>query len=453
MKVKPDTHPSNSPERLKEIADQAREIALKYAGGNSEAEITVTTGEGLSVVVREQNCESVEFAQDNLAIITIYLDGRKGSATTTDFSTVSITESIKAAYSFAENGDSDEYQCLAEKRYCPNDPDSLNLEIDCPWNIDTNQAVALGAACESELLNFDRRIKQSDGISINSYRGTIAYANNHFLSAYRGTTNSISASAIASDTTSGMQKGYWYSVNRNPKLLQDPKIIGRKAAERATNKLGSKKIPTMECPILFEPRVAQTLIGHLINAISGSAQYRQSSFLLDSLGTKILPDFISLEEQPHLLGGQQSAPFDSDGVATSPKAIIKNGIVKTYLLDAYAAKKLKLKPTGNGGGTRNLILRAPKTPIQTVLEKIDSGLLITDLMGFGVNAVTGDYSRGASGFEIKGGEIVSPVEEITIAGNLKDMLKGIVAVGDDTDDSLNIQTGSLLLDNMAVAGS
>ena len=250
-----------------------------------------------------------------------------------------------------------------------------------------------------------------------------------------------------------MQKGYWYSVNRNPKLLQDAGTIGRNAAQRATSKLGSKKIPTTECPVIFEPRAAQTLIGHLINALSGGAQYRQASFLLDSLGEKILPDFISLEEKPHLRGGNQSAPFDSEGVATGEKTIIKKGVIDTYLLNAYAARRLKLSPTGNGGGTRNLILRAPKMPLPAILEKIDSGLLVTDLMGFGVNTVTGDYSRGASGFQIQHGEITSPVEEITVAGNLKDMLKGIIAVGDDIDYSLNIQTGSLLVDSMAVAGS
>jgi PmbA protein len=383
--------------------------------------------------------------------VTVFLGGRKGSATTTDFSRAALEDTVAAARRIAEHGEADPHAGLAAACHLATTVPDLNL--DHPWELDAEQAIALALECERAALGHEPRIRQSDGASVNRYRGTRAYANSHgFHAAYRGTRHAISAVMIGADDA-GMQRGYWHSSARDPARLEDAAAIGRRAAERTVAKLGARRIATTTLPVLFEQRAAAGLIGHLVSAISGGAQYRRASFLLDALGETVLAPALSLEEHPHLPGALGSAPFDADGVATRDQAIVQDGVLQTYLLSAYAARRLGRAPTGNAGGTHNLVLVGPSRPFDAIVGDLDRALLVTDLMGFGVNGVTGDYSRGASGFYIEGGEIVHPVEEITIAGNLREMLRAIIAVADDALDDMNLHTGSLLVERMSVAGS
>ncbi len=439
----------NVPETLDTLACDVLERAT--AQGVDAAEVAISAGEGLAVTVRDGACETVEHERDKSLAVTVYLGGRKGSATTTDFSGDALAETVAAARRIAEHGEVDEHAGLAAAEFLARDiPD---LDLDHPWDIDAERAIALALDCERAALAHDPRIRQSDGASVNRYRGTRAYANSHgFHGAYRGTRHSISAVMIGADDA-GMQRGYWYSSNRRPELLEDAAAIGRTAGARTVAKLGARRIPTTALPVVFENRVAAGLIGHLVGAISGGAQYRRASFLLDALGEAVLPAALSLSERPHLPAGPASAPFDSDGVATAPKTIIDGGRLTTYLLSAYAARRLGRTPTGNAGGTHNLLLTPGTRSLEEMIASLDRALLVTDLMGFGVNAVTGDYSRGASGFLVERGERVHAVEEITIAGNLKTMLLGITEVGSDIDASASVQTGSILIDRMTIAGS
>ncbi|MCB1748912.1 MAG: metalloprotease PmbA [Gammaproteobacteria bacterium] len=431
------------------MACDALEIAT--ASGVGEAEIAVSAGEGLSVTVRDGACETLEYERDKSLAVTVYLDGRKGSATTTDFSRAALEDTIAAARRIAEHGEADPYAGLAEARYlATNVPD---LDLDHPWELSAEEAIALALDCERVALGEDKRIRQSDGASVNRYRGTRAYANSHgFHGAYRGTRHAVSAVMIGADD-GGMQRGYWYSSARDPARLEDPAAVGRRAAERTVAKLGARRIATTTLPVIFEHRAAAGLIGHLVSAISGGAQYRRASFLLDALGEAVLAPALSLDERPHLPGALGSAPFDGDGIATREQTIVHAGRLETYLLGAYAARRLRREPTGNAGGTHNLVLVGATQPLEAIVGRLERGLLVTDLMGFGVNGVTGDYSRGASGFYIENGEIAYPVEEITIAGKLREMLCGITAVADDALEDMSIHTGSLLVERMAVAGS
>ncbi|MGR8920199.1 MAG: metalloprotease PmbA [Gammaproteobacteria bacterium] len=445
----PATTDYNDPEAIERVA---LEVLARAREGGGEAEVAVSAGEGLGVTVRGGECETVEFERDKSLAVTLYLGGRKGSATTSDFSPGALAETVAAARQIAENGEVDEYAGLADPEYLATTvPD---LDLNHPWAIDAPAAIELALGCEQVALAEDPRLRQSDGVSVNRYQGARAYANSHgFHGAYRGTRHSISAVMIAAGDDGAMQRGYWYSSARDPSMLEDAEAIGRRAAARTVAKLGAGKIATTELPVLFEPRVAAGLVGHLVSAISGGAQYRRASFLLDALGEAVLPASLDLVERPHLKGAAGSAPFDNDGVATAEKTIVAGGRLETYLLGAYAARRLGRTPTGNAGGVHNLILTPGERDLEALVAAQDRALLVTDLMGFGVNGVTGDYSRGASGFLIEGGEIARPVEEITIAGNLRDMLTGIVEVGSDVDESLNVRTGSLLIGRMAVAGS
>lgn len=440
----------NQPEILDRLAQETLERA---ADRRIEAcEVALSAGEGLAVTVREGECETLEFERDKSLAVTVYKEGCKGSATTSDFSAKALVETIDAAARIAAHGEPDEFAGLAEPQYLAKQVPDLNL--DHPWALEAPEAIAIAQQCEAAALNDDPRIQQSDGASVNRYQGTRAYANsNGFHGAYRGTRHSISAILIGADKHGAMQRGYWYTSGRNPGGLEDAEAVGRRAYERTVAKIGAKKITTGEMPVMFEPRIAAGLVGHLIGAISGSAQYRRASFLLDALGEQVLPQWLSLSEHPHLPGAIGSAAFDGDGIATSKKTIVENGILKTYLLSAYAARRLGRAPTGNTGGTHNLQLNSGERSAEAMIKDLPEGLLVTDLMGFGVNGVTGDYSRGASGFLIRNGEIAHPVEEITIASNVKDMLLGITEVGNDIDTSMNTRTGSILIQQMAIAGS
>lgn len=439
----------NHPDALEQVALDTLEIA--HQDGCREVAAALSAGEGFSVTVRGGDCETLEYERDKSLAVTVYLEGRKGSATTTDFSPEALRQTVTAARQIAENAEADPCAGLADPAdladTCP------DLDLDHPWHIEADAAIALALECEAAALGADPRIKQSDGASVNRYQGTRAYANSRgFHGAYRGTRHGISAIMIAADAAGAMQRGYWYASGRNAADFASAEDIGRIAAARTCAKIGAAKIATTELPVIFEPRLAAGLIGHLVSAISGAAQYRKASFLLDGLGTDVLPAGLSLTEQPHLPGAIGSAPFDADGVATKAKSVVRNGRLETYLLGVYAARRLERTPTGNGGGVHNLVLTPGTRTLEEIIAATPSALLVTDLMGFGVNGVTGDYSRGASGFLIRDGAIAQPVEEITIAGNLRDMLLNIQEVGADVDNSLNVRTGSIVLAPLAIAG-
>ncbi len=402
--------------------------------------------------MRNGELESIEHERDKALAVTVYHgQAQRQRNDHSDFSAPALRETVDAARLIAEHGERDEYAGLPAAEYlCSDVPD---LDLDHPWAIDANQAIALAIDMERAALASDKRLKQSDGASVNRYRGVRAMANSHgFHGAYRGTRHGVSAVMIAAGTDGAMQRGYWYNSGRDARRFEDVEAIGRKAAARTVAKLGAKKIGTCELPVLFEPRLAAGLIGHLVSAVSGAAQYRRASYLLDALGEQVLPSNLNLDERPRIAGAIGSAPFDSDGIATQDKRVVADGRLCNYLLGAYAARRLGRTPTGNAGGAHNLVLSAGTRSAEQIIAGIDRGLLITDLMGFGVNGVTGDYSRGASGFLIVDGEIAHAVEEITIAGNLRDMLGSIVETGADVDETLNVRTGSILLERMAVAG-
>ena len=437
-----------APDYCASIATQV--LATANDNGADASEVAVAGGDGLSVTVRGGACEMIEHQRDKSLAVTVYKGGSKGTATTSDFSLATLRGTVLAASRIADYAESDECAGLAEAGFLATD--ILDLDLDHPWTISPENAIDVALDCERVAVAGDKRIKQSDGCSVNRYRGIRAYANSHgFCAAYRATQNSISSVMIAEDGD-GMQRGYWYTATRNADELEDAEAVGRMACERTVAKLGARKIVTTELPVLFEARVAASLIGHLISAISGGAQYRRASFLLDALGEQVLPDFVTLDEQPHLPRGMGSAPFDDDGVATTAKECVKKGRLETYLLSAYAARRLGREPSGNAGGVHNLAVSHGGRDFDQLVASLERGLIVTDLIGFGVNGVTGDYSRGASGFLVERGEIVQPVEEITIAGNLKEILLGIREVGSDTDYRGTIHTGSILVDSMAVAG-
>ena len=439
----------NRPETLEQLAVDT--VALAHRQGAEAAEASLNAGEGLSVTVRGGACETIEHERDKSLAVTIFMGGRKGTATTSDFSSAALAETVAAAKRIADHAEPDSYAGLAAPEFLARTIPELDL--DHPWDLAAEAAIELALRCERAALATDPRLKQSDGCSVNRYRGTHAYANSHdFHAAYRGTRHGISSVMIAADDA-GMQRGYWFSSRRDPRELEAAEDIGVTAARRTIAKLGARKIPTSAMPVLFEARTAAGLIGHLVSAISGTAQYRRASFLLDALGETVLPPFISLHEDPHRPGALGSAAFDDDGVATSAKAVVEHGRLATYLLSAYSARRLGRTPTGNAGGVHNLIVSSGERSFDQIIAGLDRALLVTDLMGFGVNTVTGDYSRGASGFLIEGGAIAYPVEEITIAGNLKTMYQNIVEIGTDIDDRSNIHTGSILLGEMASAGS
>lgn len=437
------------PEVLEDVLADVLERARRR--GVDTLEAAASSGEGLSVTVRNGEAETVEHQRDKALAITVYDGGRKGTATTSDFGAEALEETIAAAAAIAAHAEPDPHAGLADPGYLAREvPD---LDLDHPWELDAEAAIAVAAACEAAAIAAEPAIKQSDGCSANRYRGTRAYANTHgFSAAYRGTRHSLSAVMIAADA-GGMQRGYWYDTARDAATLEDAASIGETAARRTVARLGARKIPTTTLPVLYEARVAASLIGHLLSAISGSAQYRRASFLLDALGEAVLPDTLSLVESPLEPRALGSAPFDDDGVATREQAVVRDGRLETYLLSAYSARRLGREPTGHAGGVHNLALTPGTRALEDIIAGLDRALLVTDLMGFGVNTVTGDYSRGANGFLIENGAIAHAVEEVTVAGNLRDILAGIEEVGADVDRRANVLTGSLLINRMAVAGA
>jgi PmbA protein len=443
----PDALPSSA--ELQPLLERMLDMAR--AQGATQAEASLSHSRGFSVNVRESEVESLEFQRDRDLGITVYFGQRKGNASTSDLSEEGLRNTLRAACAIAANTEEDPCAGLADaQRMATHFPD---LSLDHPWDLSPDAAIELARACEAAALAVDPRIQQSEGAGISTQRGVSAYANSHGFYGYRrGTQHSLSCSVIAADDEGAMQRDYWYDAARHPERLASAEAIGRKAGERTVARLGGRRIATGTYPVLYVPEVARSLFGHLISAISGNALYRRASFLLDQLDTPVFPAFVQLRQQPFLPEGMASATYDQEGVATRERQLIENGVLRGWLLGSYSARKLGLETTGNAGGVFNLEVTPNAGDLASLMQQMGSGLLVTELMGQGANTVTGDYSRGASGFWIEGGEIRHPVEGITIAGNLREMYRGISAIGSDVDTRSSVRCGSVLLDQMMVAG-
>lgn len=420
--------------------------------GADQSEVSVSVDQGLGVSVRKGELEQVEFNQDKGFGITLYFGQRKGSASTTDSRPGAIAETVAAAKNIARFTEEDDCAGLAPAELMPQTLEELDLFH--PWDVDPDAAQELALNCEAAGLAHDNKISNSDGAQVTSQQSLRVYGNSHgFVGAYAGTRQGLSCVLIAEDDN-GMQRDYWYTVSRRPQDLEPADTVGLRAAERTVARLSPQKAPTGTYPVLFSPPLASGLFGHLIGAISGGALYRKASFLLDSLGSVVLPDWLSLVERPHLHCALGSANFDSDGVATAEKAFVDKGAVASYVLSNYSARKLSLQTTGNAGGVFNLdvVSERPGLTQTQLLSELDTGLWVTELMGQGVNGVTGDYSRGAAGFWVEQGQVQYPVAEVTVAGNLKDMYQQISALGDDIDFRNNIRAPSVLIDALTLAG-
>lgn len=428
------------------------EILTQAAGlGASSAEAAVSSQNGYSVTVRKGEVETIEYNRDKGLGVTVYFGQRKGSASTTDFKPDAIRQTVQAACDIARYTTADEYAGLADADLLARDIPQLDLYQ--PWPIAPDQAIELARRCEAAGFAVDRRLTNSEGAYVGTHSGQRVYGNSlGFVGGYASSSHSLGCTLIASDNDE-MQRDHWYSQSRNPHTLEDVEDIGRKAGQRTVQRLNAKKLPTCKVPVVFSADVARGLMGHFVRAVSGGSLYRRSSFLLDSLGQGVFPDFVQMDERPHIPQGLGSAPFDNEGVATRPRALIKDGVLQGYVLDSYAARHLGMQTTGNAGGVHNLHINSSGHSLADLLRDMGRGLLITEVMGQGVNIVTGDYSRGASGFWVEHGEIQYPVEEFTLAGKLPDMFRGLRAVGNDVDRRGNLLTGSWLIDVMTVAGN
>lgn len=434
--------------QLTDIVQQLLDEAVKQ--GASAAEAGLSQESGLSVSVRLGEVETIEHHCDQGLGVTVYFGQRKGSASTTDLSPASIRETVAAACSIARYTSADEYAGLPDR-------DSLqtefpDLELYHPWPLDANQAIATALACEDAARSYHADISNSEGATLNTHQGIRVLGNTQgFLHGRSSTRHSLSCSVLA-ERGGNMQRDYWYSVNRNAALLESAVAVGVKAAERTVRRLDARRLKTSQCPVLYSAEIASGLLGSLINAISGGNLYRKSSFLLDAKGAQIFPEFVRIYEQPYLPGALGSASYDGEGVATRQRDLVCGGVLQGYVLGSYSARRLGMVSTGNAGGVHNLTIEPGGYDLPALLKQLDTGLFVTELLGQGVNIVTGDYSRGAAGFWVERGEIQYPVEEITIAGNLQTMFKDLIAVGNDVDTRGNIRTGSLLIARMSIAG-
>ncbi|EGR2122525.1 metalloprotease PmbA [Vibrio cholerae] len=426
--------------------------ALELAAASSDAaEVAITKSTGLSVSTRMCEVENVEFNSDGALGITVYRGQRKGSASTSDLSENAIRQTVLAALDIAQYTSADPYAGPAPKELMVQDIPDLDLFHPDEPNPDVAAQIAIAA--ERAALAYSKKIKQSDGGSYDSHYGIRVYGNSHgLLASYASSRHSISCSVIGEGRNGEMERDYSYTVARHRDDLWTPESVGLQAAENTVSRLDPQKLKTGQFPVMFAADVATGLIGHLVMAISGGNLYRKSSFLLDHLGKTILPTWFNISERPHVMRGLASSPFDSEGVRTQDLEIITDGVLATYLLTSYAARKMNMTPTGHAGGIHNWYVKSTGQNYQQMLKELGTGLLVTEVMGQGVNVVTGDYSRGAAGFWVENGEIKYPVSEITIAGNLKQMLQQIVAVGSDIETRSQIQTGSILIESMKVAG-
>ena len=418
--------------------------------GVSAAEAGINTGHGLSVNVRMGQVETVEHQRDKGLGVTVYMDGRKGSASTTDFSGDALEATVSAACTIARHASRDDCAGLIEPEYLAKDVPDLDLCHN--WDITPQAAIDLAIECEDSARREDERLTNSDGALVGTYSGTHLYGNTHgFINGWDWSSHNIDCTVIAEEN-GRMQRDGWHTKARDQRDLESVERVGQEAARRTLSRLNAKKLTTRSAPVIFEAPVARGLFSAFIGAISGGALYRQASFLLDKLGKQVFAPQVQIEEQPHLPKELGSAPFDDDGMATRRKHLVRDGVLESYVLSAYSARKLSMAPTGNAGGVHNLVVQTGEQDLDALIRQMDTGLLVNDMIGFGVNQVTGDYSRGASGFWIERGEIQYPVEEITVAANLKDMFQHIVGIANDIDNRGNIKTGSVLIENMTIAG-
>ncbi len=425
-------------------------LAEAKAQGASAAEAGVSVESGLSTTVRLGEVETIEHNLDKGLGVTVYMGQRKGSASTSDFTAAAVRDTVAAACRIARYTAEDEYAGLADAELMATEiPD---LDLNHPWELSPEQAIEIALEAESAAREFDSRITNSEGAALSSHQSARVYGNSHgFVGGYGGTHHSLSCTVIGQQGE-GMERDYWYSASRVPTQLESAVDVGRKAAERTVRRLNARRLPTASVPVIFTADVAGSLISSYLSAMRGGAQYRQSSFLLDCLGEQIFPEFMQICERPHLLRGSNSAPFDREGVATQERDWVKDGRAMSYVLDSYSARRLKRQSTGNAGGVRNVFVESGEHDFQALCRQMGRGLVVTEMMGHGLNMVTGDYSRGAVGFWVEGGEIQYPVSEITVAGNLRDMFMAIEAVGSDVDRRGNVHTGSILMREITVAG-
>lgn len=435
------------------MLDDLARLALDHAArqGATACEVDVSESIGQTVNVRRQDVDTIEYNRDKGLGITVHLGQRRGHASSSDFSAAAVRETVEAALAIARYTAEDDCAGLPEAELLAKHAPDLDL---ChPWSVSVPAAIDLAKRCEQAAFDVSPSITNSEGATVSTQQSHFVLANSlGFIAGYPSTQHFVACSVIAGEGEQ-MQRDSWYTASRDPAKLAAAERIGDYTARRALARLGSRKLTTRKCPVIFEAPIALSLIGNLTYAISGGALYRKTTFLQDSLGQQLFPDFVNIDERPHLRGGMASAAFDSDGVATHDRALVKDGVLQGYLLSTYAARKLGMRPTGNGGGAHNLLVEPGKHDFAGLLKSMGTGLLVTELMGQGVNYLTGDYSRGAAGYWVENGVIAYPVAEITIAGNLRELFAGIVAIGNDVDRRGGKQVGSILLERMTVAGN
>ncbi len=437
----------NELERLtQQILDSAK------AEGATAAETSVSASTGISVNVRLGEVETIEYQRDRSLSLTCYQGSSRGSASTADFSERAIAQTVAKACSIARFTAEDPAAGLADKERMATSLTDLSL---ChPWDIDANQAIELATECETAARDYDTRIKNSEGAGVNSYVSTRVYGNSHgFIGGFSTSSHGISCSVLAEAEAGAMERDYWYSSMRDATDLDSANSVGQEASRRAVARLGARKLSTRTAKVLFPARMARGLVGHFLGAISGGAQYRKSSFLLDCKGQKIFPDFFSMREEPHIPKAYGSVPMDSEGVATYSRDMLVDGVVQDYILSSYSARRLGLETTANAGGIQNMVVAAGELSEDELIKEMGTGLIVSELIGQGVNPITGDYSRGAAGFWVENGEVVYPVHEITIAGNLINMYERLIAVGSDVNTQSKVHCGSILLDELTIAGN
>jgi PmbA protein len=438
-----------SAESLATVAAHAIELARRY--GADQAEAGVSYDEGLSVTVRMGELESVERQRDRGLAVTVYRDTRKGSASTTDFTAASVEDTVRKALSIGSFTAADEYAGLADAELMATDVPDLNLYFEAELDIDQATEVALRA--ENAARGLDARITNSEGATVSFGSGHRVYANSHgFVGGYPSSTYSTSCSVVAKSSTGALERDYWYTVDRSPAELEAPEKVGEEAARRALARLDARQLSTRVVPVLYPAELARGLFGHLIAAIRGTAQYRRASFLLDAVGQQVLPAFVDIDEDPLIPRALASAPFDGEGVATRRRQLVAGGVLQGYVLSSYSGRRLGLPTTANAGGVHNLLVKPTAGPLAELIADCERGFVVGELLGQGVNIVTGDYSRGAAGFWVERGEIVHAVNEVTIAGSLADLFRQIQAVGSDIDTRGGVRCGAVRVDGLTLAG-
>lgn len=444
--AKTDVMPPAELEKLVETA-----LAEARRQGADQAEVAASHDLGLGATARLGDVENLEYTNDRGLWVTVYCNSRKGNASTSDISPEAIREAVSKACSFANYTAADEYAGLADADLMCTEV--RDLDLDHPWALSTDSAIAMAIECEAAGLGVDKRINNSEGATVSTNRGTRAYGNTHgFTGSFAKTSHSVTC-ILLGEQDGAMQRDYYYTAARDAVDLESAVDVGKEAARRTVQRLGARKMQTCRAPVLYTPELARGFIGHAIGALAGTAQYRRSTFLLDAVGEKLFPEFLSIEERPHLAKGMASASYDADGVATFDRDLVSDGVIRAYMLSVYSARRLGLETTANAGGPQNLVVPGNAGDLDSLLAEMGTGLLVEELIGQGVNGVTGDYSRGAAGHWVENGEIQYPVHEVTIAGNLRELYPRIERIGTDQDLRSGIRCGSVLVGEMTIAGA